>query len=113
MNTPSPRPPRQRVLVVPHPDGHLEVFGERNIAVHVARVPIAHSRDAERVADEVVDLRLPRPFRELHRADKLRAVGTTRPLRPSALLAAAETRDALAALDALAAEPQEVVACIM
>jgi hypothetical protein len=80
------RAPRQKVLILSHPDGCLEIFGE-GIDVHLARVPVAFSPAAERQAEEVTGMLLPLRFRDLWRRDRLRAVGTTRPLLPSVLAA--------------------------
>ncbi|TWU24775.1 hypothetical protein [Bythopirellula polymerisocia] len=77
--------PRAAVLVVSHPNGHLEVFGDRHIVVHIARLPVANNIEAERIAQNVVEMLLDRPFLAVYRADKLRAVGTTRPLLPTVL----------------------------
>lgn len=103
--------PKQAVLVVSHPDGFIEVYAPPNIDARVYRVLASHSRDTERIADDCIDLELPPRFRELHRADLLRATGTTRPRRPSSALQALVIRDAIAGLNDLAPEPAgEVVA---
>lgn len=110
-NTDAPSHPRQSVLVVSHPDGFIEVYAPPNIDARVYRVLASHSREAERIADDCIDLELPSRFRELHRADLLRATGTTRPRRPSSALQALVIRDAIASLNDLAPEPAgEVVA---
>lgn len=97
--TPSPRPPRFAVLIVIQGDGHIEAFAERHVDVHVARVPVSFSREAEQTAEDVAELLLPPRFRELFRRDRLRAVGTTRPLLPTTLARAIATNDLIAALD--------------
>ena len=91
----SPRSPRQGVLVLSHSDGYIEAFGDKNIDVHIARVPTAGSPEAERQAEDVAHMMLPLLYRDLHRADRLRATGTTKPLRPSALQASLEVREIL------------------
>lgn len=104
-----PRPPRTAVLVVSHPDGHVEAFAEPHIDVRLCRVPVAHSREAEIVAEDLAELTLPRRYRDLWRRDRLRAVGTTRPLTADAMQAAMITRDVLSALTAMAEEREEAV----
>ena len=99
----STRAPRQGVLVLSHPDGHLEVFAEKCTAVHIARVPTAGSSEAERQSEDVTHWLLPRRYRDLHRADRLRATGTTRPLKPSALKASLEVPAVIEDLNRLAA----------
>jgi hypothetical protein len=77
--------PRIAVLVISGADGAIEAFAERGVDVHFCRVPAAFSRAAEEQAEEVAELLIPRRFRDLWRRDRLRAVGTTRPLLPSVL----------------------------
>lgn len=101
--------PRQPVLVVASPDGFVEVYAPPNIDARVYRVLAAHSREAERAADECIDLELPRRFRELHRADFLRTTSTTRPRLPSSALQALVVRDVIASLNQLSGEPEEEV----
>lgn len=106
---PPSRLPRQAVLIVSHPDGYVEVFADANIDVYLARVPVAETCAGERLADECLALMLPRRYRDLHRADRLRTVGTTRPLRPKAAHAAILAGSAISALNALDGEREEVV----
>lgn len=79
------RPPRQRVLVVSHPDGMLQIFVEGQADVKVARIPVAFSREAEDQAEEITEMLLPRRWREVWAANNLKAVATSRPLLPSVL----------------------------
>ena len=77
--------PRARVLVISHPDGHLEVFGEQNIDVLIQRVPRADSDQGRCIAEDVVELLLPLRFKNLYWPNKCRARGTTRPLTADTL----------------------------
>jgi hypothetical protein len=105
------RPPRQKVVV--KIDGELvRVFGD-NIDPIIIRVPVAHSVEAERQADEIVEMLLPLRFREICSADRLRAVGTTRPLFPSTLARSLATNELIGALNATTAPAQEVVAWML
>src|SRR5262245_51677303 len=97
-----PPKPRAAVLVVAHPDGHLEAFAEAHVSVLIARVPIAPTREAEALADDVFWLSLPLSFRALYRADRLRAVGTTRPLLPSTMTQSRATEKLIVQLNAVA-----------
>ena len=83
MNQPAPR---QAVLVLAHADGWLEVFAEPNIDVRIAMVPTTGTIAGESLAEQVVDLALPRRYRDLHWPGKLRAADRLRVLRPSELL---------------------------
>ena len=66
--------PRTRALIVSHPDQHLEVFSAAAVDIHLARVCAARTSEGERMADEILELMLPERYRELYRADMLRAV---------------------------------------
>ena len=76
---------RQPSLILSHPDGNLEVFSDTNIDYHFARVPVAFDQDRECMSEEVSAMLLPVRYRDLWRADRLRLVGSTRPLLPSVL----------------------------
>jgi hypothetical protein len=102
-------PRRQAVLVAAYADGFLEVFAEMTVDVHIARVPMAHSREGEIIAEDCFELAMPRRFRQLFRRDRLRANGTARPLAAETAHAALATRDVLAALTHLANEREEVL----
>lgn len=104
MDSTRKRPARQPVLVLARPDGTIEIFAENHIDFCVARVPVANSIEAERMAEAVADLLLPRRYRGLWQADKLRKIATTRPLLPSALADSIAVR---ACIDALNSTPRE------
>lgn len=103
------RPPRQAVLIVAHTDNHLEVFAEKNVDVHFARVPAAFSVEGEQQVEQIMDWMLPPRYRDLHRADRLRKTGSTRPLLPSVLADSLVVRDCLTALDTVN-DKEEVLA---
>ena len=102
-------PPRQAVLIVEHPDDFVEAFAEKNVDVHVARIPQSFSREGERQAEEVMEMMLPPRYRDLYRADRLRKTGTTRPLLPSVLTDSLVVRDCLTALSTVN-DKEEVLA---
>ena len=93
------RPPRQAVLIVAHPDNHIEAFAEKNVDIHASRIPQSFSREGERQAEEVMQIMLPPRYRDLYRADRLRKTGSTRPLLPSVLADSLVVRDCPTALD--------------
>ncbi len=94
-------PSRQPVLIVSHPDGHVEIFSDRHVDVYVARVPVASSREAEVMAEDVIEMLIPRRYRGLYRADRLRKNGTTRPLLPSVLADSIRARKDIDAINEL------------
>ena len=85
MNHSPPKPRRETDLILSYPDGYLEVYSERPVDVHLARVPVAFDQDGECMSEEVAAMLLPVRYRDLWRADRLRLVGSTRPLLPSVL----------------------------
>ncbi|QEG34441.1 hypothetical protein [Bythopirellula goksoeyrii] len=93
------KPQRAAVLILSHSDGHLEVFAERHIDVHLQRVPMADTIPGERLAEEVVEKLLPPRYRQLFWADKLRAVGSTGPLSSIVLARAMATNKLIGILN--------------
>lgn len=76
-----PRPPRQSVLVVVNPD-YVEVFADDNVDVKIVEPVVMYTPEGERLADELLDARLPRRYDELHVPRHLRAVHAIQPIRP-------------------------------
>lgn len=62
--TPTSRPARSPVLLVAHPDGYVEVYGD-DIDVVVAQLPDVTTAEAEIAAEELVATSLPASHREL------------------------------------------------
>ena len=74
----APRPTPTPVLVVLNPDGFVEVYGD-NISVHIAqRLDVAPAPYNERVADELLDAKLPWRFKQIYFPSKRRACGQCR-----------------------------------
>jgi hypothetical protein len=92
---------RARILILSHSDGYCEIFAERAVEIHLQRVPAAFSIEGEAQAEDVMEALLPRRFRELWRADFLRATGSTRPLLPSVLRQSIGTKECLRLLNRL------------
>lgn len=104
--------PRERVLLVRHGDGYVELFGGKHIDVHVANVPYLDltvpetdsiEARAERSRYEIMALDymeacLPRAYRDLYWPGNLRATDTHKKLRPSDI---ADREHHLACLKAL------------
>jgi hypothetical protein len=66
-------PTRQKCLVVLHADGWVEVYGERSLSVKIVqRIAVSAAEDAD-TADQLIDLALPRGWRNLYWPMKLRA----------------------------------------
>lgn len=72
---------RVPVLLVLSGDG-VEVYGPPEVSVHVARRLAVDGTEAERLADEVLDLDLPGPYRQLYWPKNLRAVARCETLTP-------------------------------
>ena len=109
MDSLTSRPKRQAVVVAAHPDGFVEIFANQNIDVRIVRIPVAHTRAGEILAEQCAELMLPRRYRDLWRRDHLRAVGTIPPLTAQAALASLVAKDCVAALSQFS-EPVERVA---
>ncbi|NOY41266.1 MAG: hypothetical protein GXP26_05460 [Planctomycetes bacterium] len=102
MNIAKNRPSRQAVLILSHGDGHIEIFGEKNIDIYLARIP--HCPGSEALAEDVAELAIPRRYRDLYRADRLRATGSTRPLLPSVMARAVQAKEDIVVLNRLGAD---------
>lgn len=61
---PTPQPARSPVLLVAHPDGYVEIYGD-DIDVVVAQLPDVTTAQAEIAAGELVATSLPASHREL------------------------------------------------
>ncbi|QDS97704.1 hypothetical protein [Adhaeretor mobilis] len=92
---------RQHVLIVAHADGYLEVFGEKNLDIRISNIPLAHSREAERIAEDALELSLPRCYRQLYFPGKRRATATLMPLLPSTMARAKAVKRTIRQLNQL------------
>jgi hypothetical protein len=79
-----PRPPRSKVLVVLHPDGWIEVYGDDHVDARVVqRLDIGDETPATAtLLDEYIIGAVPRCYRSLYFANKLRATGTVEKVTP-------------------------------
>lgn len=79
---------RERVLVVTRADGFVEVFGNRNVDVHIVnRLHVEDERgDLSTRIDEYLTETLPRPYRELYWPSKRRKVGNVECVTPERAL---------------------------
>ena len=69
-----PKLKRVGVLVVLHPDGFVEVFGDHEVRVHTVDALAVHAEE-EALADLYLNESLPTWARQLHWPGKLRACG--------------------------------------
>lgn len=74
--------PREAVLLVLNPDGWVEAYAERHVDVHIA-IRLHVPPEGEQLADEYLDLTLPRRFRQVYWPGLLRAADTVRTVTPS------------------------------
>ena len=74
---------RQPVLVVVNHDGFIEVYANRNaVNCHIAVKPEAVGADEEQLAEDVIELEMPRRYRELYWPGNQVAVGQVRKRTP-------------------------------
>lgn len=66
-------PPRTPVLIEVHADGYLEVYARKDVDVYFVDRPVANSPSAGTKVDEIVDLLIPRRYRELRWANLRRS----------------------------------------
>lgn len=76
------RQQRQKVLIVAHGDGYIEVFG-KNIDVHIANMTTTSNVAGEIVAEDYLRHSLPMPYRDIYFPGMLRKTGTVEEIRPA------------------------------
>lgn len=83
-----PPRPREKVLVVLHADGFVEVFGKENIDVHIARrLHVENERgDLSTLLDEYTTATMPRCYRGLYMPNKCREIGNIESITPEQAL---------------------------
>ena len=72
---------RHKVLIVLHSDGFVEAFADKE-HIDVETVVMPHSSNVP-LAEEYVELTIPRPYREIYFPGNRRAVDQVRTLLPS------------------------------
>lgn len=88
------------VLILLHSDGFIEVYGE-GVNVCMLNVPHADCMAGEVLAEELVDLSIPKRFAELHTKDKLIATENLRKVLPSDIMYIKEMKRTLRELSAI------------
>jgi hypothetical protein len=97
-----PKPvPRTRVLVVLNSDGFVEVYGDDHINVHFTQRIHTDTRAGEILADQLVDVTLPRVYRDLFYPRNMRAAGQCRKVTAEQRLEIIADLDLLAILRGL------------
>ena len=83
-HTTSPRrQPQEKVLIVGHADGYLELFGPEHITAKIVRCPVAFNAEMETMAEDFLELSLPPVWRSLFFPGYCRASAMLRPLLPT------------------------------
>ena len=106
--TQAPRPERVKVLVVAHSDGWLELFAESHVDAKIVQQIHGETAAGEIMAEEILDGRLPRPYRDLHVPGKCRACELLRPITADQELNRLAALRVLAAVRELARQPRIV-----
>lgn len=78
------RHPRAKVLIVLHHDGFVEAFGRDDVDVKIVQMP-AMPMAGESLAEEYLDLILPKSYRAVHWPGMVRAVGKMDTITPQDL----------------------------
>ena len=73
------RQPKQKVLIIAHPDNYIEVYGD-NIDVEIVRSIVASTPEAECIAEDIVEASLPLRFKPLYWPGKAKVTASLRPL---------------------------------
>ena len=104
------RPDPERLLLVVHEDGYVQVYGESWHCVEVIEMPRVAPANID-IAEECMLLQVPRPYRDLYYPGKVRASANVRAC-PSvvSLCAAHEIEELLQQLNTLKGHHQEQAA---
>ena len=94
-STPPLRVESVPILVLLHPDGFVEVYGHRNVDVHIATLVAMQSAQGQILAEEYLELNMPPRHRAIYAPGMIRAAKMNRIITPSDL---ADVRDDLAIL---------------
>ena len=81
-----PQKKREPVLMVGHADGWVEVFAERHVDAHIAMMPFAATPEAQVMAEEYLESKLPRRYRELYWPGMKRAAELVQIVTPDDIL---------------------------
>lgn len=74
---------REAVLILAHGDGWSEAFAEKHVDVRIAMVPCMTTPADEILAEEYVELSLPKRYRDIYWPVNRRAADMMRVVRPS------------------------------
>jgi hypothetical protein len=74
---------REKILVLLYSDGFVEVYGEKHIDARIVNVPVASTPAGEILAEEYVELTIPRCYRDIYFPTAKRATELLRPIKPS------------------------------
>lgn len=74
---------REAVLVLAHGDGWLEAFAEKHVDVRIEMVPYMTTQAGEILAEEYVELSVPKRYRDVYWPNLRRAADMMRVVRPS------------------------------
>ena len=112
MNTQSDKP-RETVLVVPNADGWIGVYGGNNIDVQIAMMPHMTTPEGERLAEQYLELTLPKRYRVLYWPGNRRAADLVRVITPQDIAQRKWELEMMTTLDAIAARSKGGVTWIM
>jgi len=74
---------REAVLILAHGDGWIEAFAEKHVDVRIEMVPHMTTSAGEILAEEYVELSLPKRYQDIYWPGNRRAADMMRVVRPS------------------------------
>ena len=74
--------PPNYVLVEMYSDGYIRAYGDKSIRCHIFNRPHCISIESAKLAEELVENALPRPFREIYFPGMVRKTGNLRKITP-------------------------------
>ena len=74
---------REKILVLLYHDGFVEVYGDKHIDCRIVNVPVTGLAAGEILAEQFVELTIPRCYRDIYFPTAKRATELLRPARSS------------------------------
>ena len=104
-------PPRAKILILVHSDGHVVAYGQKNVDVKIVNVPHLPGPEGERLTEEYLDSVLPYWARQVFYPGMARCRGNILKITPVDIVERELTLELLRILDGLSTSESEVVIC--
>ncbi len=98
---------REAVLILSHGDGWLEAFAQKHVDVRIEMVPYMTTPAGKTLAEEYVELSIPKQYRDVYWPNLRRAADIMRIVRPSDIAWREYNLELLRAIEQLGNQQEE------